>query len=160
MTPRAVGLTGRTASLSSSRFFAATRELLESFSISARKGPRGYGLYHSIISPLEERLGHHQRRRRVANGAGPSIIHSGCRLQTDGYAGLYTPDVNLWAVIHTATDVDSKKLSVKTGRTTTTTDLKRCPRMRCAPGTSLRLCQRSLKTVNISCFASLIRRGP
>ena len=41
----------------------------------------------------------------VANGA--DIISPGCHLQTDGHAGLYTPDINLWAVIHTATDKDS-----------------------------------------------------
>ena len=61
----------------------------------------------------------------VANGPDLSIVSPGCRLQANGYTGLYTPDVELWAVIHAATDVDSGKLSVATGRTATTTDFKK-----------------------------------
>ena len=61
----------------------------------------------------------------VANGSDLSIVSPGCRLQTSGYAGLYTPDVDLWAVIHTATDVDSRALSMAAGRTTTAAELKK-----------------------------------
>jgi len=61
----------------------------------------------------------------VANDADVSIVSPGYRLRTGGYAGLHTPDVSLWAVIHTATDVDSNKLSTRTGRTTTAADFKR-----------------------------------
>jgi hypothetical protein len=41
--------------------------------------------------------------------------HFPSRLHTRGYAGLYTLDINPWAVILTATDVDSHKLSARTG---------------------------------------------
>jgi hypothetical protein len=61
----------------------------------------------------------------IANGADLSIVSPGCRLHADGYAGLYTPDVQLWAVIHAATDVDPLKISNKTGRTVTSADLKK-----------------------------------
>jgi hypothetical protein len=61
----------------------------------------------------------------VANGANLSTISPGCRLHADGYAGLYTPDVQLWAVIHAATDVDPAKLTYRTGRTTTAAELKK-----------------------------------
>ena len=61
----------------------------------------------------------------VAGGANLSTISPGCRLHADGYAGLYTPDVQLWAVIHAATDVDPTKLTNRTGRTSTAADLKK-----------------------------------
>jgi len=93
--------------------------------------------FRRLITPLPEVMKHfirlHHLRKNVwtyinkgvANNADVSIVSPGCRLRTGGYAGLYTPDVSLWAVIHTATDVDSNKLSTRTGRTTTAADLKR-----------------------------------
>jgi hypothetical protein len=54
-----------------------------------------------------------------------SIISPGCRLHAEGYAGLYTPDVQLWAVIHCISNVDPTKLMARTGRTASSTDLKK-----------------------------------
>jgi hypothetical protein len=39
-------------------------------------------------------------------------VANGADLYNGEYAGLYTPDVNLQAVIRTATDVDSHKLLI------------------------------------------------
>lgn len=61
----------------------------------------------------------------IRHGADFSIASPGCRLHSGGYGGLYTPDVQLWAVIHAATDVDSTKLTATTGRTVTAADLRR-----------------------------------
>src|SRR5258706_540846 len=90
-----------------------------------------------LIKPLLEVVDHFIRRYNlrksvwaiinegVPNGWDLSIVSPGCRLQTSGYVGLYTPDVDLWAVIHTATDVDSRALSMAAGRTTTAAELKK-----------------------------------
>jgi len=90
-----------------------------------------------LIKPLPEVVDHFIRlynlrksvwaiiNKGVANGSDLSIVSPGCHLQTSGYAGLYTPDVDLWAVIHTATDVDSRALSMAAGRTTTAAELKK-----------------------------------
>src|SRR5258706_14531180 len=90
-----------------------------------------------LIKPLPEVVDHFIRlynlrksvwaiiNKGVANGSDLSIVSPGCCLQTSGYAGLYTPDVDLWAVIHTATDVDSCALSLAAGRTTTMAELKK-----------------------------------
>ena len=61
----------------------------------------------------------------IANGSDLSITSPGCRLHANGYAGLYTPDIELWAVIHASTNVSSKRLTARAGRTTTTVDLKK-----------------------------------
>ena len=61
----------------------------------------------------------------VTGSASLSVISPGCCLHTDGYAGLYTPDVQLWSMIHIATDVDSAKLTATTQRTVTSADLKK-----------------------------------
>ena len=61
----------------------------------------------------------------VRHGADLTAISPGCRLYTDGYAGLFTPDIQLWAVLNTATDVDPSKLTSRTGRTSTTPELKK-----------------------------------
>jgi hypothetical protein len=61
----------------------------------------------------------------VAKNADLSIISPGCRLHKDGYAGLYIPDIQLWAVIQAITDVDSHKITRRSGRTVTTADLKK-----------------------------------
>jgi hypothetical protein len=61
----------------------------------------------------------------IGRGLDLSIVSPRCRLHSDGYAGLYTPDVELWAFIHTAADVDSAKLTTWTGHTVTTADLKK-----------------------------------
>ena len=98
---------------------------------------RGAFEFRRFVRPLPEVMEHliqlHRLRKSawaiindgVANGAELSIVSPGCRLLSSGYAGLYTPDVELWAVIHAATDVDSSKLSAATGRTATTADLKK-----------------------------------
>jgi hypothetical protein len=54
-----------------------------------------------------------------------SIISPGCHLHAEGYAGLYTPDVQPWAVIHCISDVDPTKLTARTGRMASSTDLKK-----------------------------------
>jgi hypothetical protein len=81
---------------------------------------------------------HHLRKSRwtiinegVAKDANLSMISPGCRLHTGGYAGLYTYDIDHWAVIHTATDVDSHQLSARTG---TGADLKRMFKDALCPG--------------------------
>ena len=61
----------------------------------------------------------------ISDNAGMSIVSPGCRLHGSGYGGLFTPDVQLWAIIHTITDVDTIKLSGWSGRTVTTADLKK-----------------------------------
>ena len=75
-----------------------------------------YGLRKSVWTIIND---------GVASGADLSIISPGCRLHNEGYAGLYTPDIHLWAVIHTVTDVDADKLTARTGRTVTIADLKK-----------------------------------
>src|SRR5258706_3614389 len=90
-----------------------------------------------LIKPLPEVVDHFIRlynlrksvwaiiNKGIANGSDLSIVSPRCHLQTNGYAGLYTPDIDLWAVIHTATDIDSRALSMMTGQTTTVAGLKK-----------------------------------
>jgi len=90
-----------------------------------------------LIHPLPEVMGHliglHDLRKsvwatindEVADRASLTVISPGCRLHADGYAGLYTPDVQLWAVIHCISDVDPAKLTARTGRTVSSADLKK-----------------------------------
>jgi hypothetical protein len=61
----------------------------------------------------------------VVNGADLSIVSPRCRLHDEGYAGLYTPDIQLWAVIHAITNADTSHLTTRTGHTITTADLKK-----------------------------------
>ena len=61
----------------------------------------------------------------IERGVDLSIVSPGCGLHSEGYARLYTPDVELWAFIHAAADVDSAKLTAWTGHTVTTADLKK-----------------------------------
>ena len=77
---------------------------------------RLYGLRKSVWTIIND---------GVAGSADLSIISAGGRLHNDGYEGLYTPDIHLWAVIHTVTDIDANKLTARTGRTVTITDLKK-----------------------------------
>jgi hypothetical protein len=93
--------------------------------------------FRRIVKPVPEVMEHflqlHNLRKSVwaivndgvASGADLSIISPGCRLHNDGYAGLYTPDVQLWATIHALTDVNTSKLSTRTGRTVTITDFRK-----------------------------------
>lgn len=86
-----------------------------------------------IAGPMEYFLSLHGLRKSVwsiidegvANNASVAIASPGCRLDENGYAGLYTPDVQLWAVLHTAANVDSSKLTERTGSTATAKDLKK-----------------------------------
>ena len=75
-----------------------------------------HGLWKSVWSIIDE---------GVAKNASVAIVSPGCRLDINGYAGLYTPDVQLWAVIHAATNVDSSKLTKNTGGTASAKDLKK-----------------------------------
>ena len=61
----------------------------------------------------------------VAKNASVAIVSPGCHLDINGYAGLYTPDVQLWAVIHAATNVNSSKLMKNTGGMALAKDLKK-----------------------------------
>ena len=58
----------------------------------------------------------------IASGADLSVISPRCRLHANGIR-VCTPQMS--TVIHAVTDVDSKKLSARARRTTTTADLKK-----------------------------------
>ena len=75
-----------------------------------------HGLQKSVWSIID---------KGVTKNASVAIISPGCRLDINGYAGLYTPDVQLWVVIHAATNVDSSKLTKNTGGMASAKDLKK-----------------------------------
>ena len=75
-----------------------------------------HGLWKSIWSIIDE---------GVTKNASVAIISPRCHLDINRYAGLYTPDVQLWAVIHAATNVNSSKLTKNTGGTASAKDLKK-----------------------------------
>jgi hypothetical protein len=91
---------------------------------------------------------HHLRKSvwAIITKGSPTVLnHFPSRLHTGGYAGLYTPNINPWAVIHTATDVASHKLSARTGEPPPRLISRECSRTRCAPGIwCLSLCVNSL----------------
>jgi len=58
-------------------------------------------------------------------GATLSIISPGCHLDPNGYAGLYTPDVQLWVVIHAITNVNPMKLYTHCTSASKPIDLKK-----------------------------------
>lgn len=102
-----------------------------------RAAARGAYEFRRLIEPLPEVMAHviHLNTLRksvwtiiddgINSGADISIVSPGCRLHSEGYGGLYTPDIQIWAVIHAITDVDAGKLSSWTGRTVTTPDLQK-----------------------------------
>ena len=61
----------------------------------------------------------------IVTGATLSIISLGCCLDPNGYAGLYLPDVQLWAVIHAITDVNPVKLYTRRASTSKPINLKK-----------------------------------
>ena len=75
-----------------------------------------YGLRKSVWAIIND---------GVTSSADLSIISPGRHLHNDGYAGLYTLDIHLWAIIHTLTDVNADKLTACTGHTVTIANLKK-----------------------------------
>jgi hypothetical protein len=61
----------------------------------------------------------------VARSLDQSVVSPGCRLHSDGYMGLYTPDVLLWSVIYTATRANSQKLTAASHHMATRAELKK-----------------------------------
>jgi hypothetical protein len=102
-----------------------------------RAATRSAFKFRQIVEPVPKVMEHflqlHNLRKSVwaivndgvASGADLSIISPGCRLHNDGYAGLYTLDVQLWATIHALTDINTSKLSTRTRCTVTITNFRK-----------------------------------
>jgi len=102
-----------------------------------RAAARGAFELRQLVEPLPEVMGHlislHNLRKSIwatindgaTNCSSLSIISPGCHLHADGYMGLYTPDVQLWAVVHCFSDVNPIKLTARTGWTASSTNSRK-----------------------------------